>query len=84
LIEKEQKQSLKLLSVNYLPQIEVVYTEKNSKEKLRASLVVSEFVDVMRIKARGKSLAMDNILGVRELEPIPYEEPEVEELELEN
>jgi topoisomerase-4 subunit A len=80
LIEKEQKQSLKLLSINYLPQIEVIYTEKGKKEKLTTNLVVSDFVDVMRIKARGKSMSFENIVSVKELEPLPYEEPEIEEV----
>ena len=79
LIEKEQKQSLKLLSINYLPQMEIVYTEKGKKEKLTTQLIVSDFVDIMRIKAKGKSLNIDNIVSVNELEPLPYEEPEMEE-----
>jgi topoisomerase-4 subunit A len=76
LIEKEQKQSLKLLSVNYLPQIEIIYTEPNKKEKLTTNLIVSDFVDIMRIKAKGKSLNFDNVVSMKELEPLPYEEPE--------
>jgi topoisomerase-4 subunit A len=78
-IEKEQKQSLKLLSINYLPQIEIVYTEKNKKEKLTENLIVSEFVDIMRIKAKGKALNFENIVSLKELDPLPYEEPETEE-----
>ena len=82
LIEKEQKQTLKLLSINYLPQIEITYTEKNKKEKSTTKLVVPDFVDIMKIKARGKSLSFDNILSVKELDPLPYEEPEIEEPEI--
>ena len=76
LIEKEQKQSLKLLSVNYLPQIEITYTEKNKKDKLTSNLIISDFVDIMRIKARGKALLFDNIVSFKELDPLPYTEPE--------
>ena len=78
LIEKEQKQTLKLLSINYLPQIEVVYTEKDKKDKLTATLIVSDFVDIMKIKAKGKPLSYDNVVSMKELEPLPYEEPEIE------
>ena len=79
LIEKEQKQTLKLLSINYLPQIEIVYTEKGRKEKITTKLTASDFVDIMKVKARGKSLNVDNIVSVRELEPLPYTEPEMTE-----
>jgi topoisomerase-4 subunit A len=76
LIDKDQKQDLKLISVNYLPQIEITYTEKNDKAKKTTTLVVSEFVDVMKIKAKGKTLTFDNIISLKELDPLPYTEPE--------
>ncbi len=78
LVEKDQKQELKLLSVNYLPQVEVICVDKNKKEKTTTTLVVSDFVDIMKIKARGKNLGFDNIVSLKELDPLPYEETEVE------
>ena len=82
LIEKEQKQELKLLSINYLPQIEVTYTEKNKKDKLTDTLIAAEYVEVMRIKAKGKSLNFDNIVSLKELDPLPYSEPETEPIDM--
>ena len=82
LIEKEQKQELKLLSINYLPQIEVTYTEKNKKDKLTDTLIAAEYVEVMRIKAKGKSLNFDNIVSLKELDPLPYSEPEPEPIDM--
>ncbi|MDR0603665.1 MAG: DNA gyrase/topoisomerase IV subunit A [Bacteroidales bacterium] len=76
LIDKTQKQNLKLLSVNYLPQIEIIYTDKNKKDKTTTTLVVSDFIDVMKIKAKGKNLPFDNIVSLKELEPLPYTETE--------
>ncbi|MDR1183060.1 MAG: DNA gyrase/topoisomerase IV subunit A [Bacteroidales bacterium] len=76
LIDKGQKQDLKLLSVNYLPQIEIVYTEKNKKEKITETLIVSDFVEIMKTKAKGKPLTFDNIVSLKELDPLPYTEPE--------
>ncbi|MDR2406619.1 MAG: DNA gyrase/topoisomerase IV subunit A [Bacteroidales bacterium] len=76
LIDKKQKQNLKLLSLNYLPQIEIVHTDKNKKDKKTTTLVVSDFIDVMKIKAKGKNLPFDNILSLKELEPLPYTESE--------
>ena len=78
LITKEQKQQLKLLSVNYLPQIEVIHTEKNKKDKLSSILIAADYVDIMKNKAIGKSLSFDNIVDLKELDPLPYSEPETE------
>jgi len=78
LIEKEQKQTLKLLSIHYLPQIEIIYTEKGKKEKYTTTLAAADFVDIMKVKARGKSLSFDAIVSVKELEPLPYAEPQDE------
>lgn len=76
-VDKDQKQELKLFSVNYLPQIEVIYTDKD-KKKLATTIFAADFVEIMRIKARGKNLAMDNIVSFKELAPLPYEEPKDE------
>ena len=82
-LDIEKKQELKLLSVNYLPQVEVEYTEKGKKEKLKTYLNVSETVEIMKIKAKGKPLPFENIATLTELEPLPYIEPSAEEIEIE-
>ncbi|MDR1878058.1 MAG: hypothetical protein LBQ64_00665, partial [Bacteroidales bacterium] len=77
LTDKEQKQELKLLSVNYLPQIEITsYVDKKKKEKQSVLLSAADFVEVMKPKARGKSLGMEHIIDFKEAEPLPYTEPE--------
>ncbi|MDR0368857.1 MAG: DNA gyrase/topoisomerase IV subunit A, partial [Bacteroidales bacterium] len=76
-IDKDQKQDLVSLSVNYLPQIEITCTDKD-KNKHSTLISPADFVEVMRIKARGKNLGIDNITAIKELEPLPYEEPEAE------
>jgi topoisomerase-4 subunit A len=82
-LDNEQKQDLKLLSINYLPQIEVEYTEKGKKEKLKTHLNTAETVEIMRIKSRGKALSFENITALTELEPLPYEETIPEDIEIE-
>jgi len=83
-LDIEQKQELKLLSINHLPQVEVEYTEKGSKEKLKTVLNLSETVEIMKIKAKGKALSFENITALTELDPLPYEETETENIEVED
>ena len=80
----DQKQTLYMLSNNYLPQIEVLYYGRDKKDKHTELLSPAEYVEIMKIKAKGKRIAVDNILSMSELEPIPYEEPEAEILDTES
>lgn len=74
---KEQNQTFVLLSNNYLPQIEVVCVDKD-KKKSTETLSPDSYVEIGRIKNKGKKIAIDNIKNFNELEPLPYEEPEEE------
>ena len=66
------------ISVDYLPQIKVVYREKKAEEDSEVILSCAEFVEVMSSKARGKRVNYPNIKKVVFIEPLPYEEPEEE------
>lgn len=81
---EDQKQTLYMLSTNYLPQIEVLYYGRDKKDKHTELLCPAEYVEIMKIKAKGKRITVDNILSMSELEPIPYEEPEAEILDTES
>ena len=66
------------MSLDYLPQVEITYKEKN--EKLSQIIQVADFVDTMRVRARGKRIPIDSILSFKTLEP--YERPKEEKEEI--
>ncbi len=68
------------ISVDYLPQIRVIYREKRAEEDSKLVLSCAEFVEPMSFRARGKRINFPNIKKVAFIEPLPYEEPEVPEL----
>ncbi len=74
------KAEMKFMSLDYLPQVEITYKEKN--EKLSQIIQVADFVDTMRVRARGKRIPIDNILSFKTLEPLPYEKPKEEKEEV--
>ncbi len=75
-VNKENNQSLELLSTNYMPQIEVCYYIKDKKDKQTTIISPHEYVEIMKLKSKGKRIAIDNILSFSETDPIPYVAPE--------
>ncbi len=70
------------ISMDYLPQLEVVFDPKaNKKEVDKETIDVNEFIGVKSYKAKGKRLSNLIIKGINWLEPLPYEEPEEEPAE---
>ena len=70
------------ISMDYLPQLEVVFDHKaNKKEVENETIDVNEFIGVKSYKAKGKRLSNLIIKGINWLEPLPYEEPEEEPAE---
>ncbi len=59
----------------YLPQIEIQHFNKNN-EIVKEIINISEFVEVMNIKAKGKRLNYNNIKKFVLLEPLPFQENE--------
>ena len=76
---------LEFASIDYLPQIEVKYHLKDPKGILNEVVNVAEFVDVMKVRAKGKVIRFGTVTGVKLLEPLPDPEEmlaaEVEEEE---
>ena len=72
---------LKGVSIDYLPQIKVVYKEKKKEELSEVVISCAEFVDVMTARARGKRINFPGIKSITFIEPLPYEEPVDEESE---
>lgn len=69
------------MSIDYLPQIKVVYREKKADEDSVEIISCAEFVELMSFRARGKRIPFPSIKSVAFVDPLPYEEPEEEEPE---
>jgi len=76
LLNGNTKASLHYLSLDYLPQVEVI--SKNKNEKQSTIIQVADYVQVMNMKARGKRIAIDNIVSFKKMEALPYTPPEKE------
>ncbi|MCM4160304.1 DNA gyrase/topoisomerase IV subunit A [Antarcticibacterium flavum] len=84
-IGDHEKSFLELVSTDYIPQAELVFTKARGKDQ-RANEVVNleEFISVKGIKALGNQLTTEKLKQINLLDPVPYE-PEVvptEELEV--
>lgn len=66
------------ISVDYLPQIKVVYREKKAEENSEIIISCAEFVELMSFRARGKRINFPDIKKVTFIDPLPYDEPEEE------
>ena len=70
-------------SIDYLPQIKVVFKEKKKEELSEVIISCAEFIDIMTARARGKRINYPAIKSITFIEPLPYEEPEEEPEEVE-
>ncbi|MDD4210161.1 MAG: DNA gyrase subunit A, partial [Bacteroidales bacterium] len=74
LLSGNNKATLQYLSVDFLPQVEIVY--KNKNEKQSQIIQIADFVEIMKIKARGKRIPITNIISFKTMDPLPYTEVE--------
>ena len=78
-IGEEKGSMLVTVSADWLPVLLIRFDEKLNKKPVDDEQVnVSAFVDLMGFKAKGKRLSNYAIKRVELLEPLPFEEPEVE------
>jgi topoisomerase IV subunit A len=71
------------VTTDYLPVLMIRFDEKLNKKPIdNEEINVQEFIDVKSYRAKGKRLSNYAIKSVALLDPLPYEEPEVE-LEIE-
>ncbi len=80
-ISEHPKSQLEIVSTDYRPMAEIVFS-KRSLENMEVNL--EEFIAVKGIKAQGNQLTTDKIKTVNMLEPLPYEPPVIEEVEVKN
>ena len=78
-ISEHQKSQLEIVSTDYRPMAEVVFS-KRSLEVLPVNF--EDFIAIKGIKALGNQLTIDKIKQVNLLNPLPYEPPVIEEVEV--
>lgn len=83
-IPQEKEIKLAALSIDYLPQLQVDYYQKDPKQIETETVNCAEFVEVMNVKAKGKKLNFGTVKSVKFIDPLPYDEQEVEEVEDDN
>jgi topoisomerase-4 subunit A len=78
-ITEHPKSQLEIVATDYRPMAEVIFS-KRSLENIEVNL--EEFIAVKGIKAIGNQLTLEKIKQVNLLEPLPYEAPIVNDVEV--
>ena len=84
-ITEHPKSQLEIVSTDYRPMAELVFTKMKGVQKENQTIDIESFITVKGFKALGNQLTTDKLKQVNLLEPLPYEEPEEvvpEELEV--
>ena len=84
-ITEHPKSQLEIVSTDYRPMAELVFTKVKGVQKENQLVDIENFISVKGFKALGNQLTTDKLKQVNLLEPLPYEEPEEvvpEELEV--
>lgn len=85
ILEEQDGASLVYLFTDWKPIIEIEQKDEKKDKQLENEVIdVSEFIDVMRYKAKGKRLSKYKITKIKLLEPLEYiEEQEIEQEQME-
>jgi topoisomerase-4 subunit A len=78
-ISEHPKSQLEIVATEYRPMAEVLFSKRNIDS---ISLNFEEFIAIKGIKAQGNQLTADKIKQVNMLEPLPYEPPVIENVEV--
>lgn len=77
-IGDHEKSFLELVSTDYIPRVELVYSKVRGKDQRTSDEInLEEFISVKGIKALGNQLTTDKLKHVNLLDPIPYEPIEI-------
>lgn len=79
IISENAKSQLEIVVTDYRPVLEIIPSKKEAKI---LTINADEFMEVKGINALGNLVTKDKIKQVNALEPLPYEEPIVEEIEV--
>jgi topoisomerase-4 subunit A len=80
-ISEHANSQLEVVSTDYRPQAEIVFTKVKGVQKENLKVDIESFIAVKGFKALGNQLTTDKIKQVNLLEPLPYEAPVEEEPE---
>ena len=75
-ITEHPKSQLEIVSTDYRPMAELVFTKVKGTQKENQTVDIENFIAVKGLKALGNQLTTDKLKQVNLLEPLPYEEPE--------
>lgn len=78
LLSGNSKAELICCTSDYLPQIEVIFTDKSHKEKCKELISPAELTEIIKLKSKGKRLSWEKLYQCNLLEPLPFDEPEEE------
>ncbi|MDP6922020.1 MAG: DNA gyrase/topoisomerase IV subunit A [Lutibacter sp.] len=78
-ISDHPKSLLQLVATDYRPMVEVVFSKRSIENRI---VNLEEFITVKGIKALGNQLTTEKIRQVNYLEPLPYEPPVIEAVEV--
>ncbi|MEN8124529.1 MAG: DNA gyrase/topoisomerase IV subunit A [Bacteroidota bacterium] len=78
-ISNHQNTQLQIVAVDYRPVAEIIFSKK-SLDNLIINL--EEFIAIKGIKSLGNQLTAEKIKYINLLDPLPYEEPEINEVDL--
>jgi topoisomerase IV subunit A len=80
-ISDHSKSKLEIVATDYRPMASVVYSKRSLED---TTLNFEDFIAVKGIKAQGNQLTKEKIKYIDLLEPLPYEPPVLENLEVES
>lgn len=70
---------LMIVAMDYRPRAEVIFYKKSLENEI---IDFQQFISIKGIKALGNQLSKDKIRDINLLDPLPYEEPEVDQVEV--
>lgn len=76
-ISEHPKSRLEMVSVDYRPVAEVVFSKIRGKDQKRNQTIdIEQFISIKGIKALGNQLTADKVKQIKLLDPLPFEVPE--------
>ncbi|MCF4101717.1 DNA gyrase/topoisomerase IV subunit A [Gillisia sp. M10.2A] len=83
-IGDHEKSYLELVSTDYYPQAEIIYSKIRGKDQRPSEVInIEEFISVKGIKALGNQLTTEKVKQLNLLDPLPYEVEEIPTEEME-
>jgi topoisomerase-4 subunit A len=79
IISDNPKSLLEMVSTDYRPMLEVHFSKRSLDEM---QINAEEFIDIKGISALGNLLTKEKIKQVNVLEPLPFSEPDIENIEV--